>query len=87
MPLRADGFEPSAYAIPPPGRTTRPEIVPHRRQPGWAEAAAGGNTGISARMSLVTDDATNPPARRVLVAEDEALIRLDLVELLTEEGA
>jgi len=37
-------------------------------------------------MSLVTDDATNPPARRVLVAEDEALIRLDLVELLTEEG-
>lgn len=27
-----------------------------------------------------------PGARRVLVAEDEALIRLDLVELLTEEG-
>jgi len=38
-------------------------------------------------MSLVNDDTTNPsPARRVLVAEDEALIRLDLVELLTEEG-
>ena len=38
-------------------------------------------------MWLVTDDTTNPsPARRVLVAEDEALIRLDLVELLTEEG-
>ncbi len=26
------------------------------------------------------------PARRVVVAEDEALIRLDLVEMLTEEG-
>ncbi|MDM2117010.1 response regulator, partial [Mycobacteroides abscessus] len=26
------------------------------------------------------------PARRVLVAEDEALIRLDLVEMLHEEG-
>ncbi len=29
---------------------------------------------------------TATPARRVLVAEDEALIRLDLVELLREEG-
>ncbi len=28
----------------------------------------------------------DPPARRVLVAEDEALIRLDLVEMLGEEG-
>ena len=47
----------------------------------------GGKGAISARMSVVTDDTTNPPsARRVLVAEDEALIRLDLVELLTEEG-
>ena len=26
------------------------------------------------------------PARRILVAEDEALIRLDLVEMLGEEG-
>ncbi|MFL6072177.1 MAG: ANTAR domain-containing response regulator [Mycobacteriales bacterium] len=29
---------------------------------------------------------TDTPARRVLVAEDEALIRLDLVEMLKEEG-
>jgi len=28
----------------------------------------------------------DPPARRILVAEDEALIRLDLVEMLGEEG-
>lgn len=27
-----------------------------------------------------------PPARRVLVAEDESLIRLDLIEMLREEG-
>jgi response regulator NasT len=34
----------------------------------------------------VTDAPTPAPARRVLVAEDESLIRLDLVEMLTEEG-
>ncbi len=28
----------------------------------------------------------DPPARRVLIAEDEALIRLDLNEMLEEEG-
>ncbi|MEO6880437.1 MAG: response regulator [Mycobacteriaceae bacterium] len=43
-------------------------------------------------MSTSTPSAPAPgasgavPARRVLVAEDEALIRLDLVELLREEG-
>ena len=46
-------------------------------------------------MSLVSDTeqmpseippATIPPARRVLLAEDEALIRLDLKEMLEEEG-
>ncbi|HEU4539574.1 MAG TPA: response regulator [Jiangellaceae bacterium] len=31
-------------------------------------------------------DTTANPARRVLVAEDESLIRLDLVEMLREEG-
>lgn len=36
----------------------------------------------------MTQDAVVPPtpSRRVLVAEDEALIRLDLVEMLREEG-
>src|SRR5256885_12881123 len=34
------------------------------------------------RRTVVTDT----PARRVLVTEDEALIRLDLVEMLKEEG-
>ncbi|WP_028661720.1 ANTAR domain-containing response regulator [Saccharomonospora saliphila] len=32
------------------------------------------------------NDAAPTPQRRVLVAEDEALIRLDLVEMLREEG-
>jgi response regulator NasT len=32
------------------------------------------------------DNAGTEPQRRVLVAEDEALIRLDLVEMLREEG-
>lgn len=31
-------------------------------------------------------DTTSPPTRRVLVAEDESLIRLDLIEMLGEEG-
>lgn len=31
-------------------------------------------------------DTTAPPTRRVLVAEDESLIRLDLIEMLGEEG-
>jgi len=31
-------------------------------------------------------DATAAPTRRVLVAEDESLIRLDLIEMLGEEG-
>ena len=37
----------------------------------------------------MTDPTTGPektPARRVLIAEDEALIRLDLAEMLREEG-
>ncbi|KQH77954.1 transcriptional regulator [Mycobacterium gordonae] len=33
-----------------------------------------------------TDAAAAPPPRRVLIAEDEALIRMDLAEMLREEG-
>ncbi|MFT4296689.1 MAG: response regulator [Micropruina sp.] len=35
---------------------------------------------------MTSDDASTADRARVLVAEDEALIRLDLVELLTAEG-
>ncbi|HJT05227.1 MAG TPA: response regulator [Pseudonocardiaceae bacterium] len=35
---------------------------------------------------VATDTERSETARRVLVAEDEALIRLDLIEMLSEEG-
>jgi AmiR/NasT family two-component response regulator len=40
------------------------------------------------RTSLVdvTEQPIAPPTRRVVIAEDEALIRLDLAEMLAEEG-
>lgn len=37
-------------------------------------------------MTASTSESTPRPARRVLIAEDEALIRLDLAEMLREEG-
>ncbi|MCV7384617.1 ANTAR domain-containing response regulator [Mycolicibacter longobardus] len=37
-------------------------------------------------MTEPTADSSTRPARRVLIAEDEALIRLDLAEMLREEG-
>ncbi|ORV40421.1 transcriptional regulator [Mycolicibacter engbaekii] len=37
-------------------------------------------------MTDSTPDSSERPARRVLIAEDEALIRLDLAEMLREEG-
>ncbi|WP_046320049.1 response regulator [Mycobacterium sp. UM_Kg1] len=37
-------------------------------------------------MTDHTSDSSERPARRVLIAEDEALIRLDLAEMLREEG-
>lgn len=37
-------------------------------------------------MTEPTSDTTVRPARRVVIAEDESLIRLDLAEMLKEEG-
>ena len=37
-------------------------------------------------MADLTTDPVEPAARRVLIAEDEALIRLDLAEMLRDEG-
>ena len=37
-------------------------------------------------MTDITTGAGDNPSRRVLIAEDEALIRLDLAEMLREEG-
>ena len=39
-----------------------------------------------ALMTTPTADPTGTPPRRVVIAEDEALIRLDLAEMLREEG-
>ena len=39
-----------------------------------------------APMADLTTDPAGPAARRVLIAEDEALIRLDLAEMLCDEG-
>lgn len=39
-----------------------------------------------ARVGRVSEQTTTPGGRRILVAEDEALIRLDLVEMLGEAG-
>lgn len=92
-PLRPDGFEPSASTIPPP----RPAASCYPMRPGFRLVArgvafgtvAGHNWDVTDQKANARNDADQPsdPARpRVLVAEDEALIRLDLVELLTEQG-
>jgi len=44
---------------------------------------------VAVTIELVTDLTSGPgdtPSRRVLIAEDEALIRMDLAEMLREEG-
>lgn len=41
---------------------------------------------MTASQPASGSDSTSRPARRVLIAEDEALIRLDLAEMLREEG-
>ena len=75
MSLRTDGFEPSAYTIPPP-------------RPGPGSVCHSRNTRI-ATVCPVTEVDTPERAgakTRVVVAEDEALIRVDLAEMLSEEG-
>lgn len=48
--------------------------------------APGGSHDRIGGMTNPTSDSSPSPARRVLIAEDEALIRLDLAEMLREEG-
>jgi two-component system, response regulator PdtaR len=72
MPFRATDFESVASAIPPIRR-----------------GAPQGATGISTyrRLISVSDPSESPSApRRVVVAEDESLIRLDIVEILRDNG-
>jgi two-component system, response regulator PdtaR len=74
MSLRTGGFEPPAYTIPPP-----------RPRP---EQCATAVTGHRYSVAVTAEDAQprTGAKTRVVVAEDEALIRLDLAEMLTEEG-
>lgn len=82
--------EPAADAVEPQGTTdpVAPEPAPASAEPAPASAEP---TPVVPEASADADahaDATSqaPAATRVVVAEDEALIRLDLVELLRDEG-
>ena len=71
------GFEPTS----PCGQwCLRPSRIPFR-QPGDAHTLADGPTDTLLRVSQ-----DQVAVRRVVIAEDEALIRLDLAEMLAEEG-
>jgi AmiR/NasT family two-component response regulator len=62
-----------------------PKPAPPLRQPDAAPAASATSSSVEAPQPTdVAQDAAGK--RRVVVAEDETLIRLDLVELLEEEG-
>ena len=74
MSLRTDGFEPSAYTIPPP--RPGPESVCHSRN----------RASLQCRVTAEDTQPRTGAKTRVVVAEDEVLIRLDLAEMLTEEG-
>ena len=49
-------------------------------------ATQGGVVSVASQYDRAAEGVTAGPGRRVLIAEDEALIRLDLREMLTEEG-
>lgn len=74
-----------------------PNQPPRLAQPGRTglaaetAAATAGETGAPAEAAAPTTETTSETAEsaarvRVVVAEDEALIRMDLVEMLAEEG-
>lgn len=73
-------FEGIASAVPP----TRPNCAapPYRITP----TPVCARRPCSTSLCDVTEQPTSSPTRRVVIAEDEALIRLDLAEMLGEEG-
>lgn len=74
MASRPAGFEPAPYTVPARGRAGRRIVLRIFDKDVWVRRVARVNAETPAS------------SRRVVVAEDEALIRLDLVEMLTEEG-
>ena len=62
---------------------SRPEGPEERR---GARAAGRGAGHAAASLASTSVSADQPGSRRVVIAEDEALIRMDLAEMLAEEG-
>ena len=86
-------FETTASAIPPTrlGRHTVPDARPTRRTGATSETPSRPGSelagGVPERAASVLGvEQSEVAARRVIVAEDEALIRMDLAEMLGEEG-
>ena len=64
-------------------RLLRPPCLPFH-QPGWAAARYPTPTTL---LPVTADpSSTSAPRRRVVIADDEGLIRLDLAEMLVELG-
>jgi AmiR/NasT family two-component response regulator len=99
MSSRTDGFEPSAYTIPPPrpgpSRSSAANLdrgvslgncatSPRSWFASWLAVTQSGYCVPVTKAETETGDVR--VSTRVVVAEDEVLIRLDLVEMLTEEG-
>ena len=82
-PFRAEVFETSVYPVPPSRRVT--SSVPTTLLLVGAEGCRDRVTSGKNQAQEVAV-ATDGQPRRVLIAEDEALIRLDLAEMLAEEG-
>src|SRR6201998_3170840 len=69
-----------------PRRVTRKRSTPPAKMSNLTTLKSQGTAGHD-RMSAMTGSSSEAPKpRRVLIAEDEALIRLDLAEMLKEEG-
>jgi AmiR/NasT family two-component response regulator len=86
MSLRTDGFEPSAYTIPPPRPGARNSLPQHPATGRRRRSGAVTRSRYSVGVTVEDTPARSGAKTRVVLAEDEVLIRLDLAEMLTEEG-
>jgi AmiR/NasT family two-component response regulator len=69
--------------VPSSRRILRDIVADARSLPPWSRLAPGAATSVPGPGTLVR---VTDRARRVVIAEDEALIRLDLKEMLEEDG-
>ena len=70
----------------PQGKDTIPATSPAAGPEGDTRPTGTTASSVEPVVETSADESSVPAAARVVVAEDEALIRLDLVELLTDEG-